>query len=87
MAAVLKGKATMFKRKNSIKIAIVLAVLVVLLLGYASILVQRDLRLAKIRLAQPNSQLIQMACGPIEYLESGSGVPVLVVHKAGVGFD
>jgi len=33
------------------------------------------------------SQIVQTACGPIEYAIAGEGNPVLIVHGAGGGFD
>jgi 2-hydroxy-6-oxonona-2,4-dienedioate hydrolase len=33
------------------------------------------------------SQIVQTACGPIEYAIAGTGTPVLVRHGAGGGFD
>jgi 2-hydroxy-6-oxonona-2,4-dienedioate hydrolase len=34
-----------------------------------------------------NSQIAETPCGPIEYATAGSGLPLLVVHGAGGGFD
>jgi pimeloyl-ACP methyl ester carboxylesterase len=47
----------------------------------------RDIRAAHERLAQLGSQVVQTACGPIEYARIGEGSPVLVVHGAMGGFD
>jgi 2-hydroxy-6-oxonona-2,4-dienedioate hydrolase len=38
-------------------------------------------------LAHSSSQVIQTACGPIEYAQVGEGVPVLVLHGILGGFD
>lgn len=46
----------------------------------------RDLRASRKRL-EGASRLLETSCGPIEYAESGSGVPLLMVHGAGGGFD
>ena len=37
--------------------------------------------------ASVGSQIVQTPCGPIEYAEAGEGIPMLVVHGAGGGFD
>ena len=37
--------------------------------------------------ASVGSQIVQTPCGPIEYAEVGEGLPMLVVHGAGGGFD
>jgi len=47
---------------------------------------QRDIRAARER-ALACSQVIETACGPIEYATSGDGPPVLVVHGATGGYD
>jgi 2-hydroxy-6-oxonona-2,4-dienedioate hydrolase len=46
----------------------------------------RDVKQAYARLGH-SSQLVQTACGPIEYATAGRGPPVLLVHGAGGGFD
>ncbi len=55
-------------------------------LGAVTFLYQRDISQARVRVAS-GSLIAQTACGPIEYAEAGAGVPVLVVHGAGGGFD
>ena len=45
-----------------------------------------DMRRARAHAAQ-GSVLLQTRCGPIEYQESGSGVPLLAVHGSGGGHD
>src|SRR4029078_10907025 len=47
---------------------------------------QRDLRASRERL-RDKSRVVETRCGPIEYAEVGEGLPVLVVHGAGGGFD
>jgi pimeloyl-ACP methyl ester carboxylesterase len=47
----------------------------------------REIRAARKRLAHLGSQVIETACGPIEYARIGEGYPVLVVHGAMGGFD
>jgi pimeloyl-ACP methyl ester carboxylesterase len=47
---------------------------------------RRDLSAAKARVSS-GSKLIDTASGPIEYADAGTGVPVLVIHGAGGGFD
>lgn len=47
---------------------------------------RRDLSAAKARISS-GSKLISTPYGLIEYAEAGAGVPVLVIHGAGGGFD
>ncbi|MEJ2738040.1 MAG: alpha/beta hydrolase [Anaerolineae bacterium] len=65
--------------------AAVIAVVVFAVLGYARF--QRDMRAARERLRGEGSQVIETACGPIEYATFGKGDPVLVVHGIFGGFD
>ena len=46
----------------------------------------QDIKLATTRAAQ-GSRLAATRCGPIEYQEAGTGVPLLMVHGAGGGHD
>jgi pimeloyl-ACP methyl ester carboxylesterase len=48
---------------------------------------KRDIMAARMRVGSLGSQVIQTACGPIEYARVGKGYPVLVVHGAMGGFD
>jgi pimeloyl-ACP methyl ester carboxylesterase len=64
---------------------LVVAVVVVAVLGYASF--RRDMRAARERLRGEGSQVIETDCGPIEYATSGEGTPLLVVHGIFGGFD
>lgn len=48
---------------------------------------QREIQVFQDRLASQDSQVIETACGPIEYARVGEGVPVLVVHGNAGGFD
>lgn len=56
---------------------------VLLLIGWRF---NRDLALATARAAQ-GGVLLTTRCGPIEYQEAGTGVPLLVVHGSGGGHD
>jgi 2-hydroxy-6-oxonona-2,4-dienedioate hydrolase len=47
---------------------------------------QRDIEAARRRVSV-GSVVAQTRCGPIEYAERGKGLPLLVVHGAGGGFD
>ena len=47
---------------------------------------RRDISEARERVSH-KGLIAQTACGPIEYAEAGHGLPVLVVHGAGGGFD
>jgi 2-hydroxy-6-oxonona-2,4-dienedioate hydrolase len=45
-----------------------------------------DIEHARARVSH-GSQLVKTLCGPIEYAEAGTGVPLLAVHGSGGGFD
>ena len=47
---------------------------------------QRDIRKARARVSS-GSSVIHTKCGPIEYASIGEGVPLLIAHGAGGGFD
>jgi 2-hydroxy-6-oxonona-2,4-dienedioate hydrolase len=47
---------------------------------------QSALTLASARVSQ-GSNLVETACGPIEYQDAGTGIPLLSVHGSGGGFD
>ena len=65
--------------------ALAVAVVIVAVLVYARF--QRDIRAAEERLRGEGGQVIETACGPIEYATFGEGDPVLVVHGIFGGFD
>jgi pimeloyl-ACP methyl ester carboxylesterase len=48
---------------------------------------RREIKTARKRVDNLGSQMIETACGPIEYARIGDGYPVLVVHGAMGGFD
>ncbi len=48
---------------------------------------RRDMESARQRIEGLGSQVIETACGPIEYVETGAGYPVLAIHGNGGGFD
>jgi 2-hydroxy-6-oxonona-2,4-dienedioate hydrolase len=45
-----------------------------------------DMKAAHLRISV-GSKVVSTPCGPIEYQEAGSGVPLLAVHGSGGGFD
>jgi 2-hydroxy-6-oxonona-2,4-dienedioate hydrolase len=47
---------------------------------------QKDITRARERISG-GSQIVETACGLIEYAIAGDGPPVLVVHGAGGGYD
>ncbi len=53
---------------------------------YVYIWFRRDIRKAEARIAQ-GSLTAKTACGPIEYADSGTGIPVLSIHGSGGGYD
>lgn len=65
---------------------ILAAVLLALLLVPVYSRYQTDIRKARQRVRSV-SRLADTPCGPLEYALAGEGVPVLVVHGAGGGFD
>lgn len=68
---------------------VILAVVGVLLVGWVLLAYDRyrqDIDAARIRVSS-GSQVVNTACGPIEYIIVGEGPPVLIVHGAGGGFD
>lgn len=69
------------------RLVAVIAVLAILVLSacvYAAY--ARDIDEARRRVST-GSQVVETACGPIEYAEVGSGDPILFIHGAGGGFD
>ena len=67
----------------------VLAVLALALVGAALLSAwrfDRDMQRARAHAAQ-GSVMLQTRCGPIEYQEAGTGVPLLAVHGSGGGHD
>ncbi|MDI5892833.1 alpha/beta fold hydrolase [Halomonas rhizosphaerae] len=66
--------------------ALLIGLVLVASLVVVTALYQRDIRQARERVAV-GSQVVETPCGPIEYAVAGEGVPVLVVHGAGGGFD
>ncbi|MGJ7459023.1 hypothetical protein ACR80S_03370 [Halomonas sp. MA07-2] len=66
--------------------AILISLLLVASLVVVTALYQRDIRHARERITV-GSQVVETPCGLIEYAVAGEGIPVLVVHGAGGGFD
>ncbi|MHC1773757.1 MAG: alpha/beta fold hydrolase [Flexilinea sp.] len=60
-----------------------------ILVCIAAVLVRysRDIRVARKRVKNLGSQVIETACGPIEYARVGEGYPILIIHGAIGGFD
>lgn len=60
------------------------------ILGITALLIwwrfDSDIKLARARVANGGT-LIATRCGPIEYHEAGTGVPLLAVHGSGGGYD
>jgi pimeloyl-ACP methyl ester carboxylesterase len=70
-------------RRSVLILAVLGLVGVVVLIGWRF---NRDLALATARAAQ-GGVLLPTRCGPIEYQDAGTGVPLLVVHGSGGGHD
>lgn len=64
--------------------ATILAVVVPSIFVYQQF--RRDMILAYQRITS-GGELIETACGPIQYTEFGAGPPMLIVHGAGGGYD
>jgi len=47
---------------------------------------RRDVTLAYERISR-GGQVVETACGPVQYAELGDGAPMLIVHGAGGGYD
>jgi len=61
----------------------------VIIVGVAAVAFRysREISAARKQIDRLGSQVIETACGPIEYARVGDGYPVLVVHGALGGFD
>src|SRR5512133_3033964 len=68
------------------KILLTIAVVLVLLLGIAFLSYTRDMNKAYDRVTD-KSTVITTHYGDVEYTEGGQGIPVLIVHGSGGGFD
>ncbi|MBI1892475.1 MAG: alpha/beta hydrolase [Burkholderiales bacterium] len=68
------------------QILMILGLLAAVLLLFAYVSYHREIREARERIAN-GSQLVLTRCGPMEVAFAGSGLPVLVVHGAGGGYD
>ena len=73
-----------FHQRHPVLIGIVLCVIVPIVIIWWRF--QSDIEAAHARVSH-GSVLIETACGPIEYQEAGTGIPLLSVHGSGGGFD
>jgi pimeloyl-ACP methyl ester carboxylesterase len=71
------------------KIYLSVIFLSIIVIGSVAVAVRylREVEAARKQLASLGSQVIETACGPIEYARVGEGYPVLVVHGDMGGFD
>jgi pimeloyl-ACP methyl ester carboxylesterase len=67
-------------------ILVVVLGLVVALTAFIYVSYRRDMKVANARV-DSGSSLVSTACGQIEYASVGTGLPVLVIHGTGGGFD
>jgi 2-hydroxy-6-oxonona-2,4-dienedioate hydrolase len=65
---------------------VLVALMIVSLSLFVAWRFQTDIAQARTRVAH-GSLIVATPCGPIEYQEAGSGVPLLAVHGSGGGFD
>ncbi len=80
----MKNNSTSWLRQHPIFGTVALAVsIAILFIGWRF---QSDIAVARARVSQ-GSILIETRCGPIEYQEAGTGIPLLSVHGSGGGFD
>ncbi len=68
------------------KKAIIITSLLVGVVAWIGWRYQQDMAVARARTAYA-SVIVQTRCGPIEYQQTGEGVPLLVVHGSGGGHD
>ena len=68
-------------------IAGVLGIVLVILAVFIYARYRRDIRAARKRVQNLGSQVVETACGPIEYATFGEGHPALVIHGIFGGFD
>lgn len=73
-------------KKVSWLILIVLCAILLVFTAQTYLSYQHDIHVARERVLA-GSQVIETACGPIEYAILGDGFPVLVMHGAGGGYD
>ena len=66
---------------------ILIAITAILFLTAVIILLNYQIDINKAQDLLKSSQIIETACGPIEYATRGEGSPVLVIHGAGGGYD
>ena len=71
-------------RPRAVAVAIGLAFAIIALVVWWRF--DSDIQRARARVAH-GSLLIATPCGPIEYQEAGTGVPLLAIHGSGGGFD
>jgi 2-hydroxy-6-oxonona-2,4-dienedioate hydrolase len=76
--------ARSFRQRHPLLIGIGLGVSVIVAMIWWRF--QSDIEAAHARVSH-GSVLIETACGPIEYQEAGTGIPLLSVHGSGGGFD
>jgi len=67
-------------------VAIIIGFIFVGLSAFVNFNYQRDINHARNRILV-GSKIADTPCGPIEYADTGSGPPVLLVHGAGSGYD
>jgi pimeloyl-ACP methyl ester carboxylesterase len=74
---------------DTLWIGLIIFLIGIVLAGIAFVVARycRDIRAARKRVDSLGSQVIETACGPVEYKRIGDGYPVLVVHGAFGGFD
>jgi 2-hydroxy-6-oxonona-2,4-dienedioate hydrolase len=76
--------ARSFRQRHPLLIGIGLGVSVIVAMIWWRF--QSDIEAAHARVSH-GSVLIETACGPIEYQDAGTGIPLLSVHGSGGGFD
>jgi len=68
------------------KVLVIVTLVVVVLGALVAWRFEIDIEQSRTRVAH-GSTVVETGCGPIEFQEAGSGVPLLAVHGSGGGFD
>lgn len=73
-------------RKSRSPLTLAIGLLVVTAVASTVVAYQRDIRAAHERVAA-GGVIVDTRCGQIEYAEAGAGLPLLMVHGSGGGYD
>jgi pimeloyl-ACP methyl ester carboxylesterase len=71
---------------NRKRLLVLAALAIAAVTTWLAVAFQRDMQAHRERIAT-GSRVVETRCGPVEFAETGSGPPLLVVHGTGGGFD